>query len=153
MNKNQSTKATLLEKLFHRVNTKIEAIEASMADIAESMRNDTKSSAGDKFETGREMMQLELNKQQSQLNLQRRLKNDLAQIIPEQQCNSVDFGSLVISNKGNYFVSVAMGKISLDNTSYYALSLASPIGQALKGKQQGDIIQFNKQSIEILEIK
>lgn len=123
-----------------------------MADISESMKNDTKSSAGDKFETGREMMQIELSKQQAQLNKQLQLKKDLSQIKLNKTFTTIEFGSLVFTNKGRYFISVAMGKITVDSTDYFALSLASPVGQVLKGKTVNETVKFNNQLIKVLEI-
>jgi transcription elongation GreA/GreB family factor len=98
------------------------------------------------------MMQMELNNKQGQLNKQVQLKKDLAQIDVKKQNSTADFGSLVISNKGKYFISVALGRIVINNTEYYALSLASPIGQALKGHKQGDSISFNRQNIVIDDV-
>ena len=145
-------KAQIIEALNKLLDKKIDALKATIADVSDSMKNDTKSSAGDKFETGREMMQMELNNKQGQLNKQVQLKKDLAQIDTKKQNSTVDFGSLVISNKGKYFISVALGKIVINNTEYYALSLASPIGQALKGHKQGDSISFNRQNIVIEDV-
>lgn len=145
-------KAQIIEALNKLLDKKIDALKATTADVSDSMKNDTKSSAGDKFETGREMMQMELNNKQGQLNKQVQLKKDLAQIDVKKQNSTADFGSLVISNKGKYFISVALGRIVINNTEYYALSLASPIGQALKGHKQGDSISFNRQNIVIDDV-
>ncbi|MCT4643362.1 MAG: hypothetical protein N4A74_00140 [Carboxylicivirga sp.] len=145
-------KAQIIEALNKLLDKKIDALKATITDVSDSMKNDTKSSAGDKFETGREMMQMELNNKQGQLNKQVKLKKDLAQIDVKKQNSTADFGSLVISNKGKYFISVALGKIVINDTEYYALSLASPIGQALKGHKQGDSISFNRQNIVIDDV-
>ncbi|MBS2210841.1 hypothetical protein KEM09_05495 [Carboxylicivirga mesophila] len=153
MKKDKSIKLSILEELLRQVDNKIQTLNTTIADISEAMKNDTKSSAGDKFETGREMMQIELNKQQNQLGQHLRIKNELKQINPDKSPESVEFGSLIYTNSGNYFISVAMGKIIIDNTTYYALSLASPIGQALKGCIVGDQVEFNKQLIKIAAIK
>ncbi|MBR8535274.1 hypothetical protein KDU71_06865 [Carboxylicivirga sediminis] len=153
MKKDKPIKLSILEKLLQQVDSKIQTLNATIADLSEAMKNDTKSSAGDKFETGREMMQIELTKQQNQLGQQLRIKNELKQINLDKIPETVEFGSLVYTNSGNYFISVAMGKIICDTTTYYALSLASPIGQAMKGCIVGDQVEFNKQLIKIAAIK
>ena len=145
-------KEQLLAELSRSIDSKIQAIKASIADISDSMKNDTKSSAGDKFETGREMMQIELNNKQQQLNKQLQVKKDLSQINLNKSYDKVEFGSLVMTNKGNYFMSVALGKILINQSNYFALSMASPIGQALKGAMTGDKIRFNNQDIEVFDI-
>lgn len=153
MEKTIDIKLALKSALLLLVDNKIQSLNTTIADITDGMINDTKSSAGDKFETGREMMQIELNKQQSQLNQQLRIKNELKQIKPDKTIETVGFGSLVHTNAGNYFFSVAMGKIIYNDTIYYALSMASPIGQALKGCYAGEQVQFNNNTIKIEAIK
>ena len=44
------------------VDERIKRIEAAMAGLESDLENETKSSAGDKYETGREMINLEINK-------------------------------------------------------------------------------------------
>ncbi len=132
-----------------KIDNKIQALQKTIADISDSMKNDTKSSAGDKFETGREMMQTELSKQQDQLNQQLRLKKNLKQLNPNKASTSIEFGSLVHTNKGIYFMAIPHGKLSIGTDKYYVLSMASPIGQAMKGAKTGDTITFNGQNWRI----
>jgi transcription elongation GreA/GreB family factor len=152
MTEAEQIKAKLLNASNLLVDKKIESVQMAMKDASDSMKDDTKSSAGDKFETGREMMQIELNNKQVQLNQLLQLKNDLKLIVPKASKDFVDFGSVVHTNKGNYFISVALGKVVIHETNYFALSMASPIGQMLKGLRINDTFTFNKQSITITAI-
>jgi len=149
---NLDTKTELLNQLNANLNTKMEAIKAAIADVSESMKNDTKSSAGDKFETGREMMQIELNNKQAQLGKLIRLKKDLALIQTKKKMDRIGFGSLVRTNQGNYFISVALGKVTINQDDFFAISLVSPLGQLLKDKEAGDSIQFNGRTLKVQEI-
>ncbi|WP_439183201.1 hypothetical protein [Carboxylicivirga taeanensis] len=148
----QTLKAELVAALNQLVEQKESALLLAIDDVLESMQNDTKSSAGDKFETGREMMQIELNNKRAQLNHVLRLKRDLQQIDVHAIKNKVEFGSIVQANNGFYFLSVPLGKVVINKTTYLAVSLASPIGQALKGHQVHDTISFNKQTLTIAAI-
>jgi hypothetical protein len=65
---------------------------------------------------------------------------------------SIELGSLVITNKHKLFVSVSLGKITLDGTLYMAVSPAVPIIQALKDKKAGEDFVFNGQKLRILDI-
>ncbi|MCU4175596.1 hypothetical protein [Carboxylicivirga sp. N1Y90] len=145
-------KIALHQQLNAILEEKINAVRVAMQETSESMKNDTKSSAGDKFETGREMMQIELNNQQMQLGKLLDLQKDISKIELDKAHAAIAFGSLVKSSMGFYFVSVAMGKIDMDGSAYYALSLASPIGKALKDKRVADVVTFQGKSIEILEL-
>ena len=150
---NIETKQQLVNKLNELLNEKISILNEAMNETVESMQNDTKSSAGDKFETGRERMQIELNNLKSQMAHIKQSQNDLSKLKSDIINEKVRFGSLVKTNLGNYFFSIAQGKIKLNNTDYHSISLASPIGQALKDKKAGDSITFNGKQIIINQLR
>ncbi len=146
------SKAKILEDLFRQLNSRIEELRAAQILLRESRDNESKSSAGDKYETGRTMAQIELDKLQQQLQNQVELQAELLKIKPEVETEKVGFGSLVETSNGIYFISIGMGKVMLDDTSFYAISLASPLGQALKGAQTGDTLTFNRDNIQIISV-
>lgn len=150
--KDKTIKARLLAKLNQLLDERIMAAEQSIQSAKESRDSDTKSSAGDKYETGREMIQQELDKQSAQLAKNRALKNDLAQINPAKVLSQCEFGSVVVCNSGCYFLSIPFGKIELDGASCFCLSLASPLGQALLGRKTGDVLEFNGIKVEVDEV-
>lgn len=121
----------------------ISEIEAAIADRRDAIANETKSSMGDKYETTREMLQQDIN-----MNLERlsKAKSDEAALnLINKEMNSavVIPGSLVQTNNGHFYISISAGQLSVDRNKYYAVSLASPIGVQLKGKQQGDTFTLN----------
>ena len=131
---------------------KIEVAKTTIAEIKESRNNDTKSSAGDKYETGREMMQVEVDKNELQLNNATELRQKLAQIDLDEKLDRVHFGSLVVTNQGTYFMSIGVGKIEVNQKVYYAISLISPIGERLSNKKTGDKIEFRGREFIIQNI-
>lgn len=147
---------TAKEKLIKRLNDiidhRIDEANASIIATRESRDSETKSSAGDKYETGRAMAQIELDKYQDQLDKAVKMKNALAQIEPKKKGARVEFGSLVISNQGNYFISVGLGLIETNGEKYFAISLASPIGKLCEGKSVGDTFAFRDKTFKIIEI-
>jgi hypothetical protein len=147
---------TVKQKLFDlcqshlakRIATATEAIQ-----IAQSAANEeTKSSAGDKYETGRAMMQLEIEKNSAQLDEALKLKLQLDQINLKQPSAIIQGGSLVITNHGNFFIAIGAGKLVADEQVYFAISMDSPIGSRLKGLQQGAAFVFNNRTYEILKV-
>jgi transcription elongation GreA/GreB family factor len=134
--------------LASREDTAREAIALAQ----ESKKTDTKSSAGDKFETGRAMIQQEMDKAESQLSKVLEMRQTLSMIDESKKSEEVEFGSLVETDQGTYFISVGIGAFELDLQKYYCISLASPIGKALNGKKEGDIINFQDTKIGILKI-
>lgn len=138
----------------------LQNIDNRIADIAtdiettqESMRSETKSSAGDKYETSREMMQQEINKQQTQLAELAKHKEVLLRIGVSKAADTVQLGSLVLTNNGNFYISAALGKQTLAGTAYFIISPNSPIGAKLLGLGNGDKLAFNGKDYEVREIQ
>ena len=145
-------KNKLINHLKQIIEEKINILNADISSLIESRNNDTKSSAGDKYETGREMTQIELNKLEAQLVKTKLILSDLIKAESIKTNTSIDFGALVYTNKENYFLSIPFGKVEVENEEFFAISLASPIGSLLKGKKKGDIISFNGREIKIEKI-
>ncbi len=136
-------KEKIYNKLLEIVESKINLAKVSLDAARESRNNETKSSAGDKYETGREMIQLEINKLENQLIIAESLKNELFRLNINRMHKMVDLGSLVTCNSGIYFISIGIGRVNIDAQDYYCISLASPIGELLHEKQVGDSFEFN----------
>lgn len=143
----QKIKQQIFSRLMETLDEKIAIAKREIESATESRNSDTKSSAGDKFETGREMAQMELNKSEALLARTRKLKKELSLIKLDKKFEKIEFGSLVLTNQENYFISFGMGKITIENIDYYAISLASPIGQTLRHKAIGDIVAFQGRKI------
>ena len=145
-------KKQILNKIIEIIDSRIESTKMALAAAKESRDNETKCSVGDKYETSRTMMQLEVEKNRVLLNQTLNIKNKLTQIKVNNKHNSVEFGCLVKTSYENYFISFAIGKIEIDNEQYYCISLVSPVGNLLKNKKAGDRIKFQGREIIILEI-
>ncbi len=145
-------KTQLYKQCLDFVNQRIETADNAIKSARESANDDTKSSAGDKYETGRAMMQQEIDNNQLQLNEAKKLKTILEQINPERHVDTVQLGSLVITNKGNFFISVSAGQLKVNGTIYFAISSISPIGVKLLRLQVGSELNFNGKEFKVLEI-
>lgn len=152
MNKLKELKGIVYYKILDELDRKIEVIRGAIASAKDSRNNDTKSSAGDKYETGREMMQIEIEKNEVLLNQTAKQRKELARIEISEEFNKVAFGSLVETDKGTYFISIGIGKIQIEDQMCYAISLASPIGGLLKDKVVGDEVQFQGRTFSIKSI-
>lgn len=145
-------KQQLYLQLEKQLDKKIETAKEMMQSAADSRDKETKSSVGDKYETGRAMMQLEYEKNEMQLLKALELKKRLTSINITKENSEVVLGSLVITNQGNYFISIGLGKVMIDSTKYFAISVLSPIGQLLLTKTIGATVTFNKREIKIAGI-
>jgi hypothetical protein len=149
MKKNTDIKVQILKQMQHLLASKIDDARQTIASAKESRNNDTKSSAGDKFETGRAMIQMEIDNNEIQLDKALKQQEELSKIDIKRQNEKVAPGSLVITNHETYFISIAMGKIIVDGNPFYAISLVSPIGMLLKNKAAGENAEFQGRKLVI----
>ena len=152
MSINLQIKQALFQACEKHIQQKIETAQKGMNDVQSAANNETKSSVGDKYETGRAMMHLEKNKFAIQLSEALQLKQQLAQIQQDKICIQVEQGSLIKTNKGYFFIAVSIGKMILSQQAYFVISLASPIGKVFHHTKKGDNISFRKTTYQILEI-
>ena len=132
---------------------KIAQIQFAFDDLQSALTSNTKSSAGDKHETGRAMAQLEQEKLSGQLNNLITLRNALSSIDPLETHDTVRYGSLVKTNQGIFFLSIGLGKIEIGETKVFCLTPTTPLGKTLLGKSKDDVFTFNLNSDAILEVE
>jgi transcription elongation GreA/GreB family factor len=146
-------KEELLKKCHQFVNNRLQNIEETISSNQTALQSETKSSAGDKHETGRAMLQLEMEKAGQQLANIQQMKETLAKIDVLKKSTNAHLGSLIKTNTGNYFLSVSAGQLKVDNELYFAVSVSSPIGKLLLGKSVNEQVMFNSKNIKLLSIK
>lgn len=134
------------------VNERLSRIRQTLANIQESLANETKSSAGDKHETGRAMIQLEREKAGNQLAETRKLQQALLKIDINPTSQAIRTGSLVYTSGANYFIAISAGRLKVNNELFFAIAPNTPIGQLLLGKRQGDTVVFNGNSITVQDV-
>ena len=118
-------------------------IKKTIAEAQEAANNETKSSAGDKFETGRESMQQEIDLNLSRLGELNKLKQTLDRIIPAQHNSTVSPGAVAFTSNGNYYIAIGAGKLVVDGAVFYAISPDSPMGTKLSGQKSGYAYSLN----------
>lgn len=132
------------------------ASSQAMQAAQESANDQSKSSAGDKYETSRSMGQLDRNMHARQFEQARQERTILERIeaLPEKNAyERVAVGTLVKTTAGYFFIAVSAGAILIDKVKVLAVSAASPIGQILMGKQikESFLFQGKKKVIETIE--
>ena len=145
-------KSRILDYYKQQTQDRIDAFRDMIAALTEGAANDAKGSAGDKHETALSMMHLEQEKLNRKLTEFLEQKAILDRIDPDGATDRVAMGSLVIANGMNLFVSAALPKITVDNTTVIALSPQSPLGSKLMGMQAGDTFQVGTTGYTIEEV-
>ena len=141
------------EKLYNAclqfTDEKLTTVMDIMNSNKKALFSETKSSAGDKHETGRAMIQLEMEKSGRQLSEINLMNDVLKKMDFKKKSKVICLGSLIKTDKINYYLAISAGKIIIHSVEFFAISRNSPIGQQLLGKKIGDKISFN--NVTILE--
>ncbi len=136
------------EYILKRIDSSRSAIDAAQL----SANEETKSSSGDKYETGRAMAQLEIEKNTAQYAEAVKLKNALDRIRIDLKPDKVQPGSLVLTDHGVFFIAISLGKVVLGGESYLVIAPASPLGLRLIGARVGDQVNFRDQTFVVKQL-
>ena len=131
---------------------KIAHLQQGLKDLKISAANETKSTAGDKYETALAMLQIEQANVNKQLQIFKDQQLALQKINPAHHVSVVGLGSLVCTDAGYFFLSVAVGKIEVDGVTVYAISPISPLGAKLLRLQKNDTVSVNNRAYCILNV-
>lgn len=140
-----------LHALCHAfIEQRISAARTAMRAAQESSSSETKSSAGDKYETGREMANAERDRNAAHMQQAQQLQAELARLNPDAACDTVRPGALVSTSMGTFYLGISAGK--LDGTDVFAVSPAAPVAVALKGRRAGEEAMFNGKAVRVLAV-
>ncbi len=152
MQVSSSIKKALHQRCLTLAEDRIVSLQHILKEAQQAANNETKSSAGDKHETGRAMAQLETEKLTAQLSEALNIKQNLTQINPTITNNTVVLGSMVYTNKGNFYMAASIGKVTIANEIFFAISPASPIGKLLLTKKEKESFSLNGNEYTVLTI-
>jgi transcription elongation GreA/GreB family factor len=138
--------------LIDALNEKHKELQAALAETDDSLSADSKSTAGDKHETGRAMAQLEREKIGGFIQQHEQLMTNAQRLDSSIKTPAIRLGSLVNTSNGWYYISVAAGRIVLENTPVFCLSPAAPLVGVLLGKKSGEEVVWQGNSIAILSV-
>ena len=145
-------KEDLLRQCVLFVNEKSAIVEQQMTEARKALDQESKSSAGDKHETGRAMLHLEMEKASQQLEVVNQMRATLNRIDIRTESKKIKLGSLINTDQGIYFLAISAGQLSVDGRKFYAISAASPIGRQLLGKEKDQSLQLGEKLFKINSI-
>lgn len=152
MSNHSEIKKSLLRQCAAIMHEKVGILEKMTNEMQESANNETKSSAGDKYETGRAMMHLEKDKFARQLAQAINVRDQLNRIDPEKVFDKVSFGAVVKTRLANYFIAISAGRIAVSEEKFYVISPQAPLAQEMLQKKAGETFVFNDQEVTVLEV-
>lgn len=149
----EGLKETLQNEIKSLLNAKLKSYQNAVNDLQESLESEGRSTAGDKHDTARAMVHNELDKTKKSMMEVRKQQEFLSQILSVNDKDQVSAGSLIQTDKNNYyFIGPGLGMIKVNTVTIACVSPTAPISQQLLNKGIGDKISFNQLSFEIVAI-
>lgn len=96
-----------------------------------------------KYDSIREEMQEEIYHLDQQMFALKNMRKEMQKVLP-YNTHKVQLGSLVITNKARFYISVSLGEFFYENTRFYAISTESPMYKIMAGKSPGDAFVLNR---------
>ncbi|MCP9770733.1 hypothetical protein EGI22_22740 [Lacihabitans sp. LS3-19] len=147
MNKDQ-----ILIKAKEILEKKLKDLDQAILNVQSAANEESKSSMGDKYETGRAMAQ----------NDRAMLEHQKIELVRDiftfentnftQETDSIKTGSIVETSLGCFLVCISLGKIIEAGKTIMLISTVSPIGAIMMGKKANESINMNGREIKILKV-
>jgi transcription elongation GreA/GreB family factor len=146
-------KAKIYQAAINQLKDKEDLLTTERKNIIESILEDEKSSAGDKYETGRETMTQDLNTIEGQI---KQGKSDLEELYRlhtiKETPSSVQEGALVKLGQDWFLIAVSIGALKVGDSKVFLMSKNSPLGELLIGKKHKDQVSFRGKVLSIEEL-
>lgn len=145
-------KRKLKDHGLYLLRQRISTAETAMTLAQEAANSEEKSSAGDKYETGRAMGQLQKEMYGRQLAEYAREVKALQSIAADTICHQGGPGAFIRATNITFFVSAGLGKQQVDGLTVLFVSPMAPLARSLQDKKPGDSIPFSGAMMAIEEV-
>jgi hypothetical protein len=134
------------------IGERITASRAAIDQAQQSANQEEKSSAGDKYETGRAMGHLQKDMHARQLAESMKELATLHAVKTDTLYTASGPGAFVRGEGMAIFIAAGLGKQQWEGQTIFFLSPIAPLARALRDKKPGESVVFNGAPIIILEI-
>lgn len=142
-------KGVVVEYILSLIKENIKLLEEELDSIKKEKNSLTKSTAGDKHETSRALMQSEYDKLYQNYSLQLK-QQKVIETLDLSKKSVIGNGSLVQTDRFFYFIGIGLGKHKIMSNNVMLISELSPIGKLLVGRNKNDVISFNNKKETII---
>jgi hypothetical protein len=145
-------KNSLKQFCQHAIEQRIAAAKGLIQNAQEAANSEEKSSAGDKYETGRAMGHLQKDMHSRQLAEYVKELADLASVNTAVIYQRVHAGALVETSGGSFVIAAGLGRQVVEGKTIFFLSPRAPLAGILHNKKIGESFDFNKSSLVITDL-
>ena len=119
---------------------------SAMEELSSSLGKETKSTAGDKHETGRAMVQREMEQAGERLARCEALQATAIRLDLDRARVQVGPGAIVVSGQARLLIGVGLGPFEVPGLGrFQAISADAPIAEVLAGAAEGEVREFRGQ--------
>jgi hypothetical protein len=134
------------------IGQRMAAAKHAMDQAQEAANSEEKSSAGDKYETGRAMGHLQKDMHARQLAESVKEFATFQAVQTEPLCHAGRTGALLQADGVAFFISAGLGKQSFNGETILFLSPQAPLAKLLEKKKPGDKVLFNQKDLVIRDV-
>ncbi len=146
------SKDQLVSRVINELSEKVFTLKKDIQSLVRDSSENSRPTSGDKHEVGLEMSMGELDRLSGQLDSYKRQLSEL-ELMNLSLKTKVGPGSIIQTNRGLFFISVAYGLVKLEKVTIFCLSPKSPLARALSGSEEGDSIILNGLEYSILSVR
>jgi hypothetical protein len=139
----QELKFELQQQCKDLIKIRYESINNAIINIEDALRDESKSTSGDKHHTARAMLQIEREASGKQLREIEKVMRQLDKVNIGDVSETIRLGSIIETNQANFFISISVGKLEVKDTIYLGVAPVAPIGRCLLGKVKNEQFNFN----------
>ena len=136
------SKSAVIAELSKQLSIKLNYLNTTLQQTIDSRNSDTKSSAGDKFETSREMAQIEISKIEKEIIKTQQFITDLTSKASQ----------FIITDKGAFLISIPFGKLMVKSAEVFCISNSAPITKQLVNTEISANFEYRGVAYNILDI-
>jgi transcription elongation GreA/GreB family factor len=134
------------------IEQRITAAKTAIANAQQAANSEEKSSAGDKYETGRAMGHLEKDMYARQLAENIKELAGLDAVNSHLIYESVTTGAFIQCTDTSFFIAAGLGKQTMNGQTIFFLSPHAPLARTLFHKKTGESFFFNGKDIVITRV-
>lgn len=149
---NNILKNQIHQACIDHVSKSLEIYQKGIQDAQSGLQSESKSTAGDKHETGRAMLQLEAEKLGAQYQETLKMFNFIKQLNPNDSHQVIQLGSLIKTNLGLFYICSGIGSLQVEGHNIFVLSPIAPLSKVLLNKTLNDSFTFNGKTILVTSI-
>ena len=145
-------KQQIIDAGVEKMNSIIGDFKERIGDLRTDAINDSLEESPSQSESRRDGEIELMDTLADQLDFAEKELDTLKRIKADTEHSEVDFGSVVVTDKRNLFVSTGIEDFEVDGEKYFGLSTQAPLYKNMAGLKSGDSLSFNGIEYRINEV-